>query len=125
MKLLDTPVGVITLAAGVANDVIGKENDIPPSFPFPKAYTHPGWILLALCVALVNAGSGLTALWILLACAGYMLFLLYAVKPVLNWIFRRAGSLENGPSQSIIALILLVALGSAFFTAIIGVQYVS
>ena len=81
-------------------------------------------MLLALCVALVNAGSGLSALWILLACAGYMLFLLFAVKPVLNWIFRRTGSLENGPSQSIIALILLVALGSAFFTAIIGVQYV-
>ena len=51
-----------------------------------------------------------------------MLFLLYAVKPGLNWLFRRTGSIENGPSQSIIALILLVALASAFFTAIIGVH---
>lgn len=51
-----------------------------------------------------------------------MLFLLYAVKPGLNWLFRRTGSLENGPSQSIIALILLIALASAFFTAIIGVS---
>jgi len=81
-----------------------------------------GWILLALCVALANAGSGLTALWILLACAGYMLFLLYAVKPVLNWLLRRTGNIENGPSQSMISLILLLALASAFFTAIIGVH---
>lgn len=79
-------------------------------------------MLLALCVALVNAGSGLTALWILLACVGYMIFLLYAVKPALNWLFRRTGSIDNGPSQGIIALILLVALASAFFTAIIGVH---
>ncbi|PHH74956.1 hypothetical protein CDD80_2737 [Ophiocordyceps camponoti-rufipedis] len=103
LKLLDTNVGVITLSAGVANDVVG-------------------WILLALCVALVNAGSGLTALWILLCCVAYMLLLLYAVKPVLIWILRRTGSIENDPSQSVISLILLIALGSAFFTGIIGVH---
>jgi Kef-type K+ transport system membrane component KefB len=45
LKLLSTPVGVIVLSAGVSNDVVG-------------------WILLALCVALVNAGSGITALWV-------------------------------------------------------------
>ena len=56
LKLLSTPVGIIVLAAGVGNDVVG-------------------WILLALCVALVNAGSGLTALWILLTALAYILFL--------------------------------------------------
>ncbi|KAK1950845.1 sodium/hydrogen exchanger family protein [Colletotrichum sublineola] len=103
LKLLDTSVGVIVLSAGVANDVVG-------------------WILLALCVALANAGTGLSALWILLACVGFMLFLFYAVRPVLIWLLRRTGSLENGPSQSMIALILLIALASAFFTGIIGVH---
>ncbi|KAL0937856.1 sodium hydrogen exchanger family protein [Colletotrichum truncatum] len=103
LKLLDTTVGVIVLSAGVANDVVG-------------------WILLALCVALANAGTGLSALWILLACVGYMLFLLYAVRPILIWFLRRSGSIENGPSQSMIALILLIALASAFFTGIIGVH---
>ncbi|KAK8070647.1 hypothetical protein PG997_010850 [Apiospora hydei] len=103
LKLLETSVGVITLSAGVANDVVG-------------------WVLLALCVALANAGTGLTALWILLCCLGYMLFLMYAVKPVLTWILRRTGNIDNGPSQSAIGLVLLVALGSAFFTAIIGVH---
>jgi hypothetical protein len=81
-----------------------------------------GWILLALCVTLVNAGSGLSSLWILLTCVGYVLFLLYLIKPALAWFLRRTGSIENGPSQSIIALILLIALASAFFTGIIGVH---
>ncbi|PHH67328.1 hypothetical protein CDD81_92 [Ophiocordyceps australis] len=103
LKLLDTPVGVITLSAGVANDVVG-------------------WVLLALCVALVNAGSGLTAVWILLCCLGYMLLLLLAVKPSLVWLLRRTRCIDNDPSQSAISLILLIALASAFFTGIIGVH---
>lgn len=91
------------MSAGVANDVIG-------------------WILLALCVTLANAGSGLSSLWILLACFGYLLFLIYAVKPALLWLLRRTGNIEHGPSQSMIAMILLLALASAFFTGIIGVH---
>lgn len=81
-----------------------------------------GWILLALCVALVNAGNGLTALWILLCCVGYMLLLLYGIKPALVWIIRRSGSIDNDPSQGTISLILIIALASAFFTGIIGVH---
>jgi len=61
LKLLSTPVGIVTLSAGVGNDVVG-------------------WILLALYVALVNAGSGLTALWVLLTCVMYLLFLFFAVR---------------------------------------------
>ncbi|KAL7797379.1 Sodium/hydrogen exchanger family domain-containing protein [Trichoderma ceciliae] len=103
LKLLDTPVGVITLSAGVANDVVG-------------------WILLALCVALVNAGKGLAALWILLVAIGYIILLVLAVKPSLRFVLRKTNNLENGPSQSTIALILLIALSSAFFTGIIGIH---
>lgn len=103
LKLLSTPVGVITLSAGVSNDVVG-------------------WILLALCVALVNAGSGLTALWVLLTCVGYALFLFLAVRPVFMWTLHRNHALTDGPSQSIIALTLLIALTSAFFTGVIGVH---
>ncbi|KAF2709542.1 K(+)/H(+) antiporter-like protein 1 [Pleomassaria siparia CBS 279.74] len=103
LKLLMTPVGVIVLSAGVGNDVVG-------------------WILLALCVALVNAGNGLTALWVLLTCVGYTLFLVYAVRPCFVYILRRSRALQDGPSQGIIALTLLLALASAFFTGIIGVH---
>lgn len=103
LKLLSTNVGVIVLSAGVGNDVVG-------------------WILLALCVALVNAGSGLTALWVLLVCVGYTLFLAYTVRPLFLRFLERTGSLQKGPSQSVVAITLLMALASAFFTQVIGVH---
>ncbi|KAK5012339.1 hypothetical protein LTR39_004199, partial [Cryomyces antarcticus] len=103
LKLLSTPVGIVVLSAGVGNDVVG-------------------WILLALCVALVNTGTGLTALWVLLTCLGYILFLVFAVRPGFMWVLRKTGSLQDGPSQSVVALTLLIALTSSFFTGIIGVH---
>ncbi|KAF2876961.1 K(+)/H(+) antiporter-like protein 1 [Massariosphaeria phaeospora] len=103
LKLLSTPVGIIVLSAGVGNDVVG-------------------WVLLALCVALVNAGSGLTALWVLLTCVGYTLFLVYAVRPLFIKFLYRSRAIQDGPSQGIIGLTLLLCLASAFFTGIIGVH---
>lgn len=104
LKLLDTTVGVVTLAAGVGNDVIG-------------------WILLALTVALVNASSGLTALWVLLVCVGYVLVLLYPGRWAYVWFARRTGSLEQGsPTTTMMTVTLLVVLVSAFFTDIIGIH---
>jgi Kef-type K+ transport system membrane component KefB len=81
-----------------------------------------GWILLALCVALVNNGSGLAALYVLLVCVAWVLFLVYAIRPVFFWILRRNGSLENGPSQSMVGLTLLIVLTSSWFTGVIGVH---
>jgi Kef-type K+ transport system membrane component KefB len=103
LKLLGTPVGVTVLAAGVGNDVTG-------------------WILLALCVALVNNGSGLTALYVLLCCVGWILLLVFAVRPGFIWILKRTGSLHNGPTQSMVALTIMLTLTSAWFTGIIGVH---
>lgn len=103
LKLLSTHVGVTVLAAGVGNDVVG-------------------WIMLALCVALVNSGSGLAALWALLCTIGWALFLALAVRPAMFWIIRRSGTLQAGPSQGIVALTLLLMLISAWFTAIIGIH---
>ncbi len=103
LKLLGTPVGVIVLSAGVGNDVVG-------------------WILLALCVALVNSGAGLTALYILLVAIGYIVFLVFLVRPLMMWFLRRTGSLANGPTQTVVALTILLVLASAFFTGIIGIH---
>ena len=103
LNLLQTQVGIVVLSAGVANDVVG-------------------WILLALCVALVNAGSGITALYVLLTAVAYVLFLVYAVRPAFMWILKRTGSLHNGPTQSVVALTVLMAFASAFFTGIIGIH---
>ncbi|KAK0207023.1 Sodium/hydrogen exchanger family-domain-containing protein [Desarmillaria ectypa] len=104
LKLLDTTVGVVTLSAGVGNDVVG-------------------WILLALTVALVNAASGLTALWVLLTSAGYVIFLMFPVKWAYIWLCRRTGSLDQGsPTTLMMTVTLLIVFISAFFTDIIGVH---
>ncbi|PWY96887.1 hypothetical protein BCV70DRAFT_102434 [Testicularia cyperi] len=102
-KLLYTKVGVIVLAAGVGNDVVG-------------------WILLALTVALVNASTGLTALYILLCAVGWTLILFFLIKPAFVWLARRTGCLENGPNQVMIMITLLLVLVSAWITDIIGVH---
>jgi len=103
LKLLGTPVGVTVLAAGVGNDVTG-------------------WILLALCVALVNNGSGITALYVLLTCVAWVLFLVFGVRPAFHHLLRRSGSIQNGPSQTMIAVTVLLVLTSAWFTGIIGIH---
>lgn len=104
LKLLNTEVGLVVLGAGIVDDVVG-------------------WILLALTVALVNASSGLTALWVLLASAGYIVFVLFPGRWALRWLAKRTGSLEKGtPSPFMMTVILLVVYSSAFFTDIIGVH---
>ncbi|KAF8887113.1 Sodium/hydrogen exchanger family-domain-containing protein [Infundibulicybe gibba] len=103
LKLLDTTVGIVVLSAGVGNDIVG-------------------WTLLALSVALVNAGSGLTALWILMTCVGWTLFLLFPVKRALRWLARKTGSIEQGPTVFFMTVTILLVFGSAFFTDVIGVH---
>ncbi|KAI0082517.1 hypothetical protein K474DRAFT_1633757 [Panus rudis PR-1116 ss-1] len=104
LKLLDTTVGVVVLSAGVGNDVVG-------------------WVLLALTVALVNAGSGLTALWVLLTAIGYVIFLLLPVRWAFRWFARQTGSLEKGtPTALTMTATLVLVFISAFFTDIIGVH---
>lgn len=103
LKLITTPVGIAVLGAGVGNDVTG-------------------WILLALCVALVNNGSGIVALYVLLTAIAWVIFLVYAVRPCFIWMLRRTGSLHNGPTQSMVAVTLILVLTSAWFTGVIGIH---
>ncbi|KAJ6264653.1 hypothetical protein Dda_0802 [Drechslerella dactyloides] len=105
LKLLGTNVGVIVLSAGSGDDVVG-------------------WILLALTVALVNAGTGITALYVLLVAIGYILFLFLAVKPAFHWYLRKTGNLEgsSGPSQTALTVTLLLCLASAWFANVIGIH---
>ncbi|KAI0201564.1 K+/H+ antiporter 1 [Astrocystis sublimbata] len=105
LNLLSNSVGVTVLAAGVGNDVVG-------------------WILLALSVALVNNANGLTALYVLLVTVGWLLFLVFAVRPVFHWALRKSGSIQNGPTQGMIAVTLLLVLTSAWFTSIVGVHVI-
>ncbi|OJA15696.1 hypothetical protein AZE42_08847 [Rhizopogon vesiculosus] len=103
LKLLDTTVGIIVLSAGVGNDVVG-------------------WTLLALSVALVNAGSGLIALWILFACLAFTLFLMFIIKRVLLGLARSTGSIDNGPTMFYMTVVMILLWACAFFTDIVGVN---
>lgn len=103
LKLLDTTVGIVVLSAGVGNDVVG-------------------WTLLALSVALVNAGSGLTALWVLLSCVAFTMFLLFVVKRVMLWLARATGSTDDGPTMFYMTVVMILLWACAFFTDIVGVN---
>lgn len=103
LKLIQTRVGTVVLAAGVGNDVVG-------------------WILLALAIALVNASSGLNALYIFLVALAWTLALFFIIKPLFTWLARRTGSLMNGPSHTMMTLTVLLVFASAFLTDCIGVH---
>lgn len=103
LNLLKTDVGACVLAAGVANDVCG-------------------WILLALAIALVNATSGVSAVYVLLCAVGWILVLIFIARPLLYWAGRKTGSFENGPSNLMMVVTILLTFTSAFVTSIIGIH---
>ena len=104
LKLLDTTVGIVVLSAGVGND-IGEIFVAPIDLTDPSE-KKVGWTLLALSIALVNAGSGLMALYVLLTCVGWTIFLLYPVKYALRWLAKRTGSSEFSLSIYILSTLL-------------------
>lgn len=104
LKLLDTTVGIVVLSAGVGNDIGAWFLPMRMLSRLTGDFIV-GWVLLALSVALVNASTGLTALYILLACVGWTLFLLFPVKFVLKLLARKTGSSAFLSSKLIINLI--------------------
>ena len=54
--------------------------------------------------------------------AGYSLFLGFGVRPAFIWVPRKSGNLANGPTQTVVALTILLVLSSALFTQIIGIH---
>lgn len=100
-KLLDTTVGVVVLAAGVGNDVVG-------------------WVLLALTLALVNASSGVTAVYVLLCAVAWSILLLWPIRKGFVYLARRTGSIDHGPTPFMMMVTLLIVFTSAFITDIIG-----
>lgn len=103
LKLLQTTVGVIVLSAGVGNDVTG-------------------WILLALTVALVNASKGITVLYVILLSIAVIFVLVFAVRPTFIYFAKKNNGLQRGPSEMMMAVIIVLVLIVAFYTDIIGIH---
>lgn len=82
-----------------------------------------GWVLLALVVALINASTGLTALWVLLAGIGFAIFILFPARWGYHWLAKKSGCLDAGsPSAMMMTVTILTVLVSAFYTDIIGIH---
>ncbi|KAJ3669572.1 hypothetical protein LUZ60_011522 [Juncus effusus] len=102
LKLLTTDIGRLAMSAAAVNDVAA-------------------WILLALAIALSGDGSPLVSLWVLLSAAAFVIFLSFAVRPILEWMVRRTP--EGEPVKEVyICATLFIVLAAGFVTDTIGIH---
>jgi len=95
-------VGQMAMSAAALNDVVA-------------------WVLLALAVALTNSGSSpLVALWVVLLGIGFVGFMFLVVGPVAFALARH----EEPIPESVVVVTLLLVLGAAFLTDIIGINVI-
>jgi len=79
------------------------------------------WCLLAVVVAIVKAGSFFSALYTIGLALGYVVFMLYAVQPML----KKIGDVyiaKEMINKKVIGIIFLVLLVSSYLTEIIGIH---
>ncbi|MES2587612.1 MAG: cation:proton antiporter [Bacteroidota bacterium] len=79
------------------------------------------WCILAVVIAIVKAGSVISAFYIVLAAVLYVLFMLKIVRPFL----KRIGDLNENQanlSKAVIAIFLLTLIISSYLTEIIGIH---
>lgn len=79
------------------------------------------WCLLAAVIAIVKAGSFVSALYIIALAAAYVLIMIKVVRPFL----RRVGDLHStreNLSKPIVAIFFLVLILSAYATEVIGIH---
>lgn len=103
LKLLTTDVGRMAMSAAAVNDVAA-------------------WILLALAIALSGSNtSPLVSLWVLLCGAGFIVFVVVAVKPLFALMAKH--SPEGEPVKEIyICITLTIVLACSFMTDTIGIH---
>jgi Kef-type K+ transport system membrane component KefB len=79
------------------------------------------WCILAAVIAIVKAGTFISALYTIALALAYVMIMVFVVHPIL----RRVGNVYSERetiSKSIVALAFLVLLGSAFVAEIIGIH---
>ncbi|XP_076933187.1 cation/H(+) antiporter 15-like [Bidens hawaiensis] len=105
LKLLNTDIGRIAMSAALVNDMCA-------------------WILLALAIALAeNENINLATLWVVLSSAGFIMFCIYVVRPMVSWIIQKTP--EGEPvSDFYIGVILTGVMISGFITDAIGTHSV-
>ncbi len=79
------------------------------------------WCLLAAVIAIVKAGSFVSAIYILLAAIFYVLVILFVVKPFLKRIGDLYGD-KSTLSKPVVAIFFLTLILSSYLTEIIGIH---
>jgi Kef-type K+ transport system membrane component KefB len=100
--LSKTPLGVLAITCAAADDVTA-------------------WCMLAAVIAIVKAGSITSSLFTIGLAIAYIVFMLYAIKPLLQKITDKR--LNDGRiDKTVIGMSFLLLLLSAYFTEIIGIH---
>ncbi|OGH01341.1 MAG: potassium transporter, partial [Candidatus Lambdaproteobacteria bacterium RIFOXYC1_FULL_56_13] len=100
--LLSTPLGAVTLACAAVDDVTA-------------------WCLLAFVVSVARAHALSEAIWTTGLALGFILIMLYGVRPLFARVANRIGSAE-ALTQTVVSAILLLLLASACTTELIGIH---
>ena len=79
------------------------------------------WCVLAAVIAIVKAGSFVSAIYILLAAILYVIIMLFVVKPFLKRIGDLYGD-KNTLSKPVVAIFFLTLILSSYVTEIIGIH---
>ena len=79
------------------------------------------WCLLAAVIAIVKAGSFVSAIYILLAAIAYVIMMLFIVKPFLKRIGDLYGD-KSTLSKPVVAIFFLTLILSSYLTEIIGIH---
>jgi Kef-type K+ transport system membrane component KefB len=102
LGLVKTAVGSVAIGAAAVNDALAR-------------------CILVLFTALAYAYNLLDALYVLLAVIAYIAILTVVGRPILvRWFLPRFYNPDNGPSQLVVTVLLIVALLSSFFTQVMG-----
>ncbi|XP_024993415.1 cation/H(+) antiporter 15 [Cynara cardunculus var. scolymus] len=105
LKLLNTEIGRIAMSSALVNDMCA-------------------WILLALAIALgENESVNLATLWVVLSSAGFIVFCIFVVRPLIFWVIQKTPEGES-VSEFYICLILTGVMISGFITDAIGTHSV-
>ncbi|GJT53196.1 cation/H(+) antiporter 15, partial [Tanacetum coccineum] len=105
LKLLNTEIGRIAMSSALVNDMCA-------------------WILLALAIALAeNENVNLATLWVVLSSAGFIVFCVFVVRPMISWVISKTPEGES-VNDFYIGIILTGVMISGFITDAIGTHSV-
>ncbi|GAM28416.1 hypothetical protein SAMD00019534_115920, partial [Acytostelium subglobosum LB1] len=109
-KMLSTPVskvGILAISCAAINDICG-------------------WILLGLSVSLVGGGDSLATLWTLLGSAGFVVVMLFLVRPLLSRTLRHFWRVPSSSSDQsthlLMSCIVFLLFLASWTTEIIGIH---